>query len=168
MQTRCNVCNNKQRWDNYKCKCEFKQLIYKGIYDKRFIWSPSSCEYECDKSCDVGEYLNFENCKFRKTLIDKLVEECSENTDGNEMTNVTLNKHKNVRRSCTIYIVLFSHIFVVNLSISSVFIYFYWYLKRDTNITNIISSTKTTIYETYKWKISSKFILIVHIPFLMI
>ena len=84
------------------------------------------------------------------------------------MTNVTLNKHKNVRRSCTIYIVLFSHIFVVNISISSVFIYFYWYLKRDTNITNIISSTKTTIYETYKWKISSKFILMVHIPFLMI
>ena len=157
MQTRCNVCNNKQRWNNYKWKCEFKQLIYKGIYDKRFIWSPSSCEYECDKSCDVGEYLNFENCKFRKTLIDKLVEECSENTDGNEMTNVTLNN-----------IVLFSHIFVVNISISSVFIYFYQYLKRDTNITNIISSTKTTIYETYKWKISSKFILIVHIPFLMI
>ena len=157
MQTRCNVCNNKQRWNNYKCKCEFKQLIYKGIYDKRFIWSPSSCEYECDKSCDVGEYLNFENFKFRKRLIDKLVEECSENTDGNEMTNVTLNN-----------IVLFSHIFVVNISISSVFIYFYQYLKRDTNITNIISSTKTTIYETYKWKISSKFILIVHIPFLMI
>ena len=32
----------------------------------------------CDKSCDVGEYLDYENCKCRKKLIDKLVEVCSE------------------------------------------------------------------------------------------
>ena len=26
--------------------------------DKGFIWNPSQCECECDKACDVGEYLD--------------------------------------------------------------------------------------------------------------
>ena len=86
------VCNGKQRWNNDKCRCECKELIDKGICDKGFIWNPSNCECECDKSCDVGEYLDYENCKCRKRLIDKLVEECSENIDGNEwICNGTLN-----------------------------------------------------------------------------
>ena len=38
-----------------------------------------------DKLCDVGEYLDYKNCKCRERLIDKLVEECSENIDGNAM-----------------------------------------------------------------------------------
>ena len=38
-----NKCNN-------KCRCEWKELIYKGICDKRFIWNSSNCERECDKS----------------------------------------------------------------------------------------------------------------------
>ena len=28
---------------------------------------------------DFGEYLDYENCKCRKRLIDKLIEECDEN-----------------------------------------------------------------------------------------
>ena len=66
-------------WNEDKCKCEWKELIDKGICDKGFIWNPSNCECECDKSCDIGEYLDYKNCKCRKRIIDKLVEECSEN-----------------------------------------------------------------------------------------
>ena len=73
------VCNNKQRWNKDKCRCERKELIDKGICDKEFIWNPSNCDCECDKSCDIGEYLDYETCKCRKKLVDKLVEECSEN-----------------------------------------------------------------------------------------
>ena len=51
------VCNNKQRQNADKCRCERKKLIDKGVCDKRFIWNPSNCECECDKSCDVGEYI---------------------------------------------------------------------------------------------------------------
>ena len=50
------ICNNKQRWNNNKCRCECKELIDKGMCDKEFIWNSSNCECECDKSCDVGEY----------------------------------------------------------------------------------------------------------------
>ena len=52
------VCNNKHRWNEDKCRCECK-VIDKGGCDKGFIWNPSNCEYECDKSCYIGEYLDY-------------------------------------------------------------------------------------------------------------
>ena len=39
--------------------------------DKGFIWNPSNCEY--DKARDIGEYLDYENCKCRKKLVHKLI-----------------------------------------------------------------------------------------------
>ena len=61
------ICNNKQRWNDNKCRCECKKIIDKGMCDKGFIWNPSNCECECDKSCDIGEYLDYKNLK--KELI---------------------------------------------------------------------------------------------------
>ena len=116
------VCNNKQRWYNNKCRCECKELIEKGICDKGFIWNPSNCECECDTSCDVGEYLDYENCKCRKRLVDKLVEECSENFDKNKLISITLNDYKNVCGSWTIYIVLLVIISMCFLGISCAFV----------------------------------------------
>ena len=60
------VCNNRQHWNEDKCRCKCKGLIGKSVCDKGFIWKPSNCECECDKSCDVSEYLDFKNCKCRK------------------------------------------------------------------------------------------------------
>ena len=31
------ICNNKQRWNDDKCRCECKELIDKGMYDKGFF-----------------------------------------------------------------------------------------------------------------------------------
>ena len=31
------VCNNKQRWNEDKCRCECKELTDKGVYNKEFI-----------------------------------------------------------------------------------------------------------------------------------
>ena len=66
------VCNDKQRWNNDKYRCECKEFIDKVRCDDGFIWSPIICECECDKSCDVGEYLDYKNCKSRTNLIDNL------------------------------------------------------------------------------------------------
>ena len=130
------ICDNKQRWNETKCRCECKELIDKGMCDEGFIWNPSSCECECDKSC-VGEYLDYKNCKCRKRIIDKLVENCSKNIDGNEMFyNETLDVipsdvYKKVCSSCMVYIVLFVAFLITSIYICCVFIYFYWYLKKD-------------------------------------
>ena len=107
------ICNNKQRWNEDKCRCEYKELIDKGKCDKGFVWNPSNCECECDKSYDIEEYLDYKNCKCRKRIIDKLVKECSENIYENETLNVIpldiipLNIYKKVCSSCMEYIVLF-------------------------------------------------------------
>ena len=45
------------------------------MWSIEFIWNPSYCECECDKACDVGEYLDYGNCKWRKKLVARLVEE---------------------------------------------------------------------------------------------
>ena len=52
-----------------KCRCECEELIDKGVCDKGFIWNPSNCECECDKSCYFSEYFNYENCKSKKKLV---------------------------------------------------------------------------------------------------
>ena len=82
------ICNNKQRWNKDKGRCECKELIDKGLCDKGFIWNPSNCECECDKLCDMGEYLDYKNCECRKKVIDKLVDECSENIYENETLDI--------------------------------------------------------------------------------
>ena len=57
----------------YEWRCECKELIDKRIRDKEFIWNTSNCECEYDKSGDVGECLDYENCKCRKRLVRKLL-----------------------------------------------------------------------------------------------
>ena len=53
-----------------------------------------SCECECDKSCDVGESLDYENCKCRKKLVDKLVYECTETGEEVKLARITLAENK--------------------------------------------------------------------------
>ena len=71
--------------NNNKSRCENKELIDNWKCDKGFIWNPSNCECVCDQLFDVEDNLDHKNCKYRKRLIYKLVEECSENIDGNKM-----------------------------------------------------------------------------------
>ena len=52
-------------------------MIDEGVCNKGFIWNPSNCECEYNKSCYIGEYLDYSNCKCRKKLVDKLIEECT-------------------------------------------------------------------------------------------
>ena len=97
-------------------------MIEIGRYDNGFIWNPSICEYECNKSCDVRKYSDYESYKSRKRLIYKLVEEFSEDTDGNEIFGkVALNGYRKVCRFCIIHIVLLVNAFSIIISISSVF-----------------------------------------------
>ena len=124
------VCNNKQRWNDDKCRCECKGLIDKDVWDEGYAWNPSNWECEYDKSCDVGEYLDYENCKCRKRLVDKLVEGCGENVDEAKLAGVTLFEHEN---ECvcfyTVFIVLAVIALTVSIGISTYFTY--KYIKRN-------------------------------------
>ena len=86
------VCDRQQVWNEDKCRCECREdLIEKAICDKGFICNPSNCKCECDKSCGIGEYLDYKNCVCRNSIVDKLVEECTSVIDGKKIYNETLN-----------------------------------------------------------------------------
>ena len=75
------VCNNKQLWNKNKCRCEFKELVNKSVCDRGFALSPSICEYECNKSCDFIECIDSKNCKYRKRLVNELIDKCNKTID---------------------------------------------------------------------------------------
>ena len=52
-------------------------MINKLICDKGYTWNPSTCTCGCDKYYETGQYLDYDNCVFRKKLIDYLIEECT-------------------------------------------------------------------------------------------
>ena len=106
-------------------------MIDKGVCDKGYAWNPSNCECECDKSCDVGECLDYEKCKCMKKLVDKLVEECNENIDEAKLTEMALFEHKN-ECACyyTVFIVLALIALAISIGIGAYFVY-YKYMNRN-------------------------------------
>ena len=93
------------------------------MYVIGFIWNPSNCECECDK-CDIGEYLDNSNCKCRRKLVDPIAEECTENIEKTKLVKtLTENKNKDKCSSCTLYIILFSVSFTINIGIGIYFVY---------------------------------------------
>ena len=68
--------------------------------------------------CDVGEFLDYENAKCRKRLVDKLVEIAGTILAEDE------NRHENKCSSCALCIVLFSIIFIINIGVGTYFIYY--------------------------------------------
>ena len=126
------ICNNKQRWNDDKCRCKYKELNDKGVCDKGFIWNPSNCECKCDKSCGISEYLDYGNLKCRTKLVDKLVEECTGNVEEVKLAKITLaeNESKYKCSSCKLYIVLFSIVFTINVGIGT---YFFYYKHMNCN-----------------------------------
>ena len=124
------ICNDKQHWNNDKCKCECKVLIDKGVCDKGYTWNPSNCKCECDKSCDIGECIAYEKCTCKKRLADKLVDECTETIEKVKPAIITLAENSYKCSSCTVYIVLLWIFFIIILGIGAYFAY-YKHRKRN-------------------------------------
>ena len=115
------ICNSKERCNEDKCRFECKELIDKGVCDKGYVWNPSNCECECDKFCNIGEYLDYSNCKCRK---------CTENINETKLIKITVeNENKDICRSYVVYKVLFIIFVMINTVIIIYFVY-YVYVNR--------------------------------------
>ena len=64
-----------------------------------------------------------------------------------EIAKITLAEQENKYKctSCTVYIVLFSIIFVINVGIATYFVYTHWYLKKGVLRVKFNTRTQTTI-----------------------
>ena len=93
--------------------------------DEGYIWYPSNCECECDKSCDIGEYLDYSDCKCRKKLVDKLIDECTKTIEEVKMANITVENENSYYKcsSCNLYIVFMIAVFTVFTGITIYFVY---------------------------------------------
>ena len=125
-------------------------MIDKGVCDKGFIWNPINCECKCYESCDISEYLDCRNCECKKRLRDKLAEECTEDIGETRLVEINSTECNSIENkckhnSCTLYIVLFSIFFTINVGIGSYFLYFHWYLKKDVICVKFGTRTQTTI-----------------------
>ena len=97
---------------------------------------------------DVGEYLDYENCKCRKKLVDQLVYECAETIEEVKLAKITLaeNESENKYCSCTVYIVLVIVFFTIFTGITIYFVYYNWsYNKIDIYYISYVTIKKMII-----------------------
>ena len=107
------------------------------------MWNPSTCPCECEKYCEIGQYLGYNNCVCRKKLIDDLIEQCMSIVDieiknrTDIFTSSTATKNivtpVNSDNSANIYLFLFVAVLIVAVLVASGFIYYY----RKNNTTKL-------------------------------
>ena len=78
-----------------------------------------------------------------KKLVDKLIKDCTETVEEETLAKTTSaeNQNKHKYSSRTLYIVLFSIIFTINVGICTYIVYLQRYLKKD--LTRVTSGTRT-------------------------
>ena len=91
-----------------------------------------TCKCKCRLDANARCNLDYENCKCRIKLTDKLVEKCAETNNEVKLAKITQaeNENKHERSPCTLYIVLFLVIFTVKVGIGTYFAY-YKYMNRN-------------------------------------
>ena len=66
-----NETRHKEWHETCKCKCRFEH----SVFDNKQSWNDDQCR------CDFSEYLDYKNCKCKKSWGDKLVEKYTENIE---------------------------------------------------------------------------------------
>ena len=102
----------------------------------------------CDKAYDIGKYLDYENCKRRKKIIDKLIDECTETIEEVKLPKITLaeNESENKYSSCTMYIVLMIVVFTIFVRITTYFVYYNWSLIKNVSCIKFGTHKETKIW----------------------
>ena len=102
---------------------------------------------KCDKSWDIGEYLDYKNCKCKKKLVDKLIDECTETIEEVKLAEITIFENENKYGSCKVYIVLMVVGFTTFIGITICFVYYNWSLIKN----NVSRIKFNTLKETKIW-----------------
>ena len=147
------VCNERQERNKNKYVCQCKEdLVGKLVCDKGYTWNPSTCACECDKFCEVGQYLDYENCAWRKKIVGELIEQCTSIVDL-EIKNGygILPKESSISSSdvgSNVYLFLLAVLLIVCILLAVGFVY---YCRRanskkvDAKIYNVAYSNAGTL-----------------------
>ena len=72
----------------------------------------------CDKSCNIGEYLDYKNCKCKKKLTDESIDECTKSIEEVKLSEITPFKNNCEYNSCKVYIALMIVVFTFFIGIT--------------------------------------------------
>ena len=109
----------------------------------------------------VGEYLDYENRKCRKKLVDILVDECTEIVEEVKLVKITHAKNANSYK-CSfskVCVALSLSVFKINIGIATYYIYSQCYLKKMLLVLGLILTLKQTFTKLIKWEQPNKLIL---------
>ena len=56
------VYNSKKKWKHDKCCSEYKNSDDCSSCEKVYMWNPCTYDYECNKACNIDEYIDIKNC----------------------------------------------------------------------------------------------------------
>ena len=116
------VCNYKQIWNSNTCRCDCNE-DFPGIINcaKGYTWNPSTCEWQCDKWCKPGQYLDHKNCVCKNKLVGRLISECTSIINETMMNN---NDNNNDNNFYKILAYVFIGLFLLTIICFCIFIYF--------------------------------------------
>ena len=135
---------------------------------KGYIFNPSNCKFECDKSCNTSHYLDYLDCKCKTKIIDLIVEEYIEyDDDKTKLVNKTDNKNDNqtkliiititkndnqtkivnktVKNSRKVYIALTIASIVISTVYTIYFVYYNWFLFKNKYIFTKYNTCRGTL-----------------------
>ena len=121
--------------------------------DKGYIWNFSHCECEYDKSCDIGEYLDYDSCKCR--LIDRLVDECTETVEEVKPAIITFAENENSYKCsfCVMYTLLFWIFFTINIGVIDAFLFIFTGIpKKIHHMLTLMLTKKQRFTKHINWK----------------
>ena len=93
--------------------------------------------------------LDYENCKCRKKLVDKLIDDCTETIEKVKLAEITLFENESNYKygSCKVYIVFMIVVFTIFTGITIYFVYYNWSLIKN----NVSCIKFNTHKETKIW-----------------
>ena len=98
------------------------------FYRDDYMWNPRTCDCECWKAFNIGEYLNFKNWSSKKHLIGKLVLESEDEILNTTETSLDDKKVTSKKDNCLIHTI--SLIIICLLLLAAVSIGCYYYYTR--------------------------------------
>ena len=81
----------RQKWNNSRCQSEFKKPIKHCSCEEDYAWNLSRYACECDKDCEIGEYLK--DCKCIKSFGNDLLVTCNEITKSAVINIINRTNH---------------------------------------------------------------------------
>ena len=94
------------------------------------MWNTSNCRCECNKACEMGEYLDIKNSSCEKRLFGKLVLACEDEILNANETSLDDKKVTYEKNNCLIYTISVVVVLVV-ISISCYYYYTRHWIKKS-------------------------------------